>query len=140
MPKLLGDMISEFKLSQFDYFSNCNPPTYPDGLDIEIFSRSAFLRMSQLDLTSGDKEHVTQRFRKEPSLFKLGNKLNIANESNRRWTVDFEEDLEFVKRIFSIFESRETIFDYEEILQLLTLNPTLDNQLSGNLRDVSLGD
>jgi spore coat polysaccharide biosynthesis protein SpsF len=138
MPELLGNMISEFKSVQLDYYSNCNPPTYPDGLDIEIFSRTAFLKMSQLVLTSEEKEHVTLRFRKEPGAFRQGNKVNSADESNRRWTVDFEEDLAFVRRIFTLFKSRENEFTYSEVIDSLALNPSLENTLSGRLRNIAL--
>ena len=36
-PDILDEMIQEFKENNFDYYSNCISPTYPDGLDIEIF-------------------------------------------------------------------------------------------------------
>lgn len=139
MPELLENMITEFDLVQLDYYSNCNPPTYPDGLDIEIFSRIAFLKMSQFLLTAEEKEHVTLRFRREPGVFRQGNKANSSDESNRRWTVDFEEDLAFVRRIFTLFKSRENEFGYSEVVESLSINPSLDNPLPGNLRNIALG-
>lgn len=139
MPKLLGNMISEFKSLQLDYYSNINPPTYPDGLDIEIFSRAAFLKMSRLVLMPEEKEHVTLRFRREPGTFRQGNKVNSLDESNRRWTVDFEEDLAFVRRIFTLFKSRENQFGYSDVIASLAVNRTLENPLSGNLRNITLG-
>ena len=30
-------MISKIIIKKLDYVSNINPPTYPDGLDIEVF-------------------------------------------------------------------------------------------------------
>ena len=36
-PYLIDDAIKLFKNKEVDYLSNCNPPTYPDGLDIEVF-------------------------------------------------------------------------------------------------------
>ena len=42
--KLMDKMISKIIINQLDYVSNINPPTYPDGLDIEVFS---FKRLSE---------------------------------------------------------------------------------------------
>ena len=35
--KILKKMIKTYKENELDYLSNNNPPTFPDGLDIEIF-------------------------------------------------------------------------------------------------------
>ena len=40
-PELVDSIVSKFKKSDSDYVSNVNPPTYPDGLDIEVFDFSA---------------------------------------------------------------------------------------------------
>ena len=40
-PELISRTINEFKLKNVDYLSNCYPPSYPDGLDVEVFSRKA---------------------------------------------------------------------------------------------------
>ena len=37
-PSILDQMIDEYLKTKVDYLSNINPPTFPDGLDIEIFS------------------------------------------------------------------------------------------------------
>ena len=38
-PKLVDRIIKIFKKSKVDYVSNCEPPTFPDGLDVEVFSK-----------------------------------------------------------------------------------------------------
>ena len=40
-PDLVDEVIRRFKSAEVDYFSNTNPPTYPDGLDIEVFTSDA---------------------------------------------------------------------------------------------------
>ena len=37
-PSILDKMIDEYFKIKVDYLSNINPPSFPDGLDIEIFS------------------------------------------------------------------------------------------------------
>ena len=40
-PHLVDEVISIYEQEKVDYVSNTNPPTYPDGLDTEIFSFEA---------------------------------------------------------------------------------------------------
>ena len=40
-PQLISEAIKKFKSEKVDYLSNCFPPTYPDGLDVEVFTKEA---------------------------------------------------------------------------------------------------
>ena len=40
---LVDEVISLYEKENADYISNTNPPTYPDGLDIEIFTLKALV-------------------------------------------------------------------------------------------------
>jgi len=40
-PDTLDAMLARFAEGDFDYLSNVSPPTFPDGLDIEIMKMSA---------------------------------------------------------------------------------------------------
>ena len=138
MPELLTDMICQFNQSNFDYFTNCVNPTYPDGLDIEIFSRDSFLRMSLGNLSDLEKEHVTLKFRSLPQAFQIGEKRHSEDLSNMRWTVDYQEDFEFVKNVFEKLVGRESTFSLQDVLNLLQSHPELNTQLPGTLRNINL--
>jgi spore coat polysaccharide biosynthesis protein SpsF (cytidylyltransferase family) len=138
MPDLLDEMVRDFHLNQCDYYSNIDPPTFPDGLDIEIFSREAFMRLSEMKLSKQDREHVTIRFRAEPSLFVMKNKRNLTDQSHMRWTVDYAEDFNFASAVFSYFSGRESEFDFNDILKILEARPELRNKVSGSLRNEAL--
>jgi len=47
-PQLIDDMLEDFFASNVDYMSNTDPPTFPDGFDIEIFMTSALFRSSEM--------------------------------------------------------------------------------------------
>ena len=68
----------------------------------------------------------------------IGNYSQALDLSNLRWTVDYKEDLEFVRRIYAEFKGKETTFNYEDLLELLAAKPELDNVISANLRNVAL--
>ena len=58
-PCLLDQMILEFSEQSSDYYSNSLLPTYPDGLDIEIFTRPALYLAQSECSDSFQREHVT---------------------------------------------------------------------------------
>ena len=58
-PELIDKGINLFKKNKVDYISNILPPSYPDGLDFEIFSFKALKRSMDQNLSKFDKEHVT---------------------------------------------------------------------------------
>ena len=57
--KILDKMIQLVKTRNYDYISNTNPPTFPDGLDLEVFSTKSLLEARKKAKHSFDKEHVT---------------------------------------------------------------------------------
>jgi spore coat polysaccharide biosynthesis protein SpsF len=138
MPEIVDKMITEFGKSNVDYLSNSLEPTFPDGLDVEIMKRSALEKLAKSQLSAAEKEHVTLGFRDKAREFVIGNYSQDLNFSNYRWTVDYQQDLEFVKKIYAEFQGRERTFGYQDLLGLLEAKPELINEISGNLRNVAL--
>ena len=138
MPDLIDEMISSFEFENFDYLSNINPPTFPDGLDLEIVSTQTLLDLPPEELTKEEKEHVTLGLRRRPGLSRHGNIEHRKNLSNMRWTVDYLEDFIFVENVFKFFEGRETLFDIDDIIQAIDLGSIPDNLVSHNFRNISL--
>ena len=87
---LIDEVLAKFLEREVDYVSNISPATYPDGLDIEVFSLEALKRAWEEVTKYFDQEHVTPYIR-ESAKFK---KLNIANTedlSDERWTVEQQD-------------------------------------------------
>jgi spore coat polysaccharide biosynthesis protein SpsF len=138
MPKLIDQMVKEFYEQDVDYLSNTLKPTFPDGLDIEIVKHGVLKSLSAFDLELKELEHVTYGIYTRPEIFKLSNFLNESNRSQDRWTVDYQEDLDFVRLIFSQFPGRETKFTYEEVVEFLEENPQLRLQNHWHTRNEQL--
>lgn len=129
---LIDQMLEEFSLSPCEYFSNIHPPTFPDGVDVEIFKFSA-LRSAWLSATEKkDREHVTPYIWSHPHLFKIGNFVNKIDDSEYRLTVDKPEDLRLVKILTSKlgFDS-----SWETYLNELKINPELCELNKHNIRN-----
>ena len=122
-PGLLGEMIHEFHGQGVDYFSNCIPPTYPDGLDVEIFTRHALLLAQVECIDPAQREHVTPWIR-DSGRCRLGQKRYHLDYSAMRWTVDEPEDLEVVRAVVAHFEGRSD-FAWEQVLELAQQQPQL---------------
>ena len=123
-PFLIDEMIKFFLEHDYDYISNRMIPTFPDGLDIEIFSYTALRSAILNSKLSSELEHVTPYISKNPQKFKLFNFQNNVDLSQMRWCIDEKEDLVFVKKIFEKL-SPKFIFSMDEILKILKNEPTL---------------
>ncbi len=121
MPNIINQMISAFQSEKYDYYSNTLNRTFPDGLDIEIVDTQAFREFSKNNLSAQEKEHVTIGMVNRRSKFVLGSFEQVQNLSDLRWTVDYPEDLEFVREIYNRFKGRETEFTYSEVLNAIGL-------------------
>ena len=58
-PQLVDACVRRFKETGVDYLSNTSPPTYPDGLDIEVVTLAALQRSLRESHNPNDHEHVT---------------------------------------------------------------------------------
>ena len=56
---LVDEIIELYFNSKADYASNREPPTFPDGLDVEVMSFSALQKANEVASNAYDREHVT---------------------------------------------------------------------------------
>lgn len=124
-PNIIDQVIDSHIKTGADYSSNTLVPTYPDGLDIECISVGAFNKMRTLNLSESEKEHVTMAIYSNPDMFTLNSVSQIIDLSHLRWTVDVQEDLNFVRRIYQHLYDENKNFGQTEILELLQLHPGL---------------
>jgi spore coat polysaccharide biosynthesis protein SpsF len=138
MPNLIDELIDAFLLANVDYLSNTINPTYPDGLDIEVVKSEAFEKLNKTALSKAEMEHVTYGLYSRSGQFKTQNYSNTQDLSNFRWTVDYQEDLEFIRAIFSHFKGREESFNFNELMDYLSAHVELKSKIDANRRNESL--
>jgi len=136
---LVDECIKSYKASNVDYFSNTNPATYPDGLDIEVISFKAIERANNETKSEFDREHVTPYIRNSDS-FSKASMSHTEDLSSQRWSVDEPEDLVVVTNIFEHF-SPDILFDWKQVLELIKLQPVLfaENQQIKNNEGATMG-
>jgi spore coat polysaccharide biosynthesis protein SpsF len=139
MPNLCEVILKEFKQSEVDYLSNTQPPTFPDGCDVEIILTSSLRRLQKLPLTKSELEHVTLGIYQRRDMFKCKNLTNTSDESFHRWTLDTQDDFDFVAQVYSEFIGKELTFTYSDVMRLLELNPQIARYNTGGMRNSELG-
>jgi|APSaa5957512535_1039671.scaffolds.fasta_scaffold21678_2 glutamate-1-semialdehyde 2,1-aminomutase len=120
---LVDECIRGYKQSKVDYFSNINPATYPDGLDIEVMSFESLECANNKANLEHDREHVTPYIRNS-SAFLKSSMSHTKDLSNQRWSVDEPEDLIVVTSIFEHFYPY-IFFDWKQVLELKKSQPEL---------------
>jgi glutamate-1-semialdehyde 2,1-aminomutase len=95
-----------------DYASNTIPPTFPDGLDVEVFKLDALVRSRNEIGSLEASEHVTTDLRVS-NLFTRENFSSPTDLSSLRWTVDYKDDLDQLESLlpaqFSTMTSTEML-------------------------------
>jgi spore coat polysaccharide biosynthesis protein SpsF (cytidylyltransferase family) len=114
-PKLIDRYIKLHQKKKVDYSSNVLKLSYPDGLDVEIFSLSSLVKSQNLCKTNENKEHVTSYIRYSKK-FKKVNYKSSKNYSNRRWTLDNLNDYFFLKRVAKYFWPK-VYFSWKDLIK-----------------------
>lgn len=113
---------SNFK---YDYVSNTLKPTFPDGLDVEVFSFSVLEKINRLSEKRYQREHVCTYIIENPDQFNIHNVTGDRDYSYLRWTVDNPEDFALVKTIYERLYPSKPLFLMRDILELIEDDPGL---------------
>jgi glutamate-1-semialdehyde 2,1-aminomutase len=122
-PDVVDQVIAAFDQGGAEYVSNIQPPTFPDGLDTEVFAFAALERAAKDATRPFDREHVTP-FLRESGLFVTRNVAAAGDWSAQRWTVDEPADLSVVAAVFGALAPRRD-FGWREVLDLQRQRPAI---------------
>jgi spore coat polysaccharide biosynthesis protein SpsF (cytidylyltransferase family) len=135
---VVDSVIRAFRAAGVHYVSNVRPPTFPDGLDVEVISRDALERAAHEATRPSEREHVTLYIAEHPELFRSQNVTHAPDHSAMRWTVDYPDDLEFVRGVFRTFTGREETFSLEDVLAALANDDALARLMPTHSRNEGL--
>jgi spore coat polysaccharide biosynthesis protein SpsF (cytidylyltransferase family) len=128
-PELIGRLIAYRERERLDYAAIPTGPVpdeagirrFPDGLDGEMFT-AAVLEIAWREATSAfDREHVSP-FIKNDGRFSHGFLESDVDRAHERWTVDYPQDLDFVRAVVDRLGRR---CGYRDIVALLEREPEL---------------
>ncbi len=114
-PKVIDEVINLYDTGHYDYVSNVLEETFPDGMDVEVFSRQTLEESEREAQKKSEREHVTLYMRSQKK-FKKGNLSASQDYSSYRLTVDNLGDFEVVKFLIENCHADATYLDYIRLL------------------------
>lgn len=139
-PKVIDRVVDFYRRRSLDYVTNTLPPTFPDGMDVEVFSRKALMQAGREAKLNSEREHVTLYLRNRKK-FSRGNLRAKRDFSHIRLTVDDPEDFEVIKFLIEHGKPADGYLDYIALLQKnpkvmqKNLHLTRNEGLSKSLRE-----
>ena len=109
-----------------DYTSNIIKRTFPDGLDVEVFTKKILFEADKVSLDPFSREHVTtymhgiRKNKAHSSSIKIKSLEYSSDFSNLRWTLDEQKDLDFLN---IIFENLPSDVKWMDIISFLVNKP-----------------
>ena len=96
---------------------------FPDGLDVECYSRDALQRLWSLARRPSDREHVSPYAWRHPEAFTVERCFATADYGHHRWTVDYPEDYQLVTAVYEALWRPDWHFTMGEVLGFLAEHP-----------------
>lgn len=113
---------------KYDFVSNLHPATYPDGNDVEIMHFSILEIAWRNAKRKLEREHTTPYIWENPDKFRIGNvewETGLNYSMSYRFTIDYPEDYEFIKKVYDELYHKNPKFGLSEILSLLEEKPEI---------------
>jgi spore coat polysaccharide biosynthesis protein SpsF len=131
-PKVIDKVVSKYLDNDYDFVSNIFPlpRTYPDGYNVEVFSKNLLETINKEAKKPSDREHVTTFISMQPKKFKKYRVDSKKDFSKYRLNLDYKEDFELIK---AVFEGLEEGFELKDIIYWLDNHPKI-LKLNSNIK------
>ena len=128
-PQVCGTVLRLFRARNADYASNIDPPSWPDGLDCEVFRRELLEEAAREARVTFEREHVTPFMRAQRARLTVVNALcPVPGMTLQRWTLDQPDDLDFLRRLAAELSAAEAPPSWLDVLDCLDTHPELRRQ------------
>jgi spore coat polysaccharide biosynthesis protein SpsF len=140
-----------------DFVCNRLPPpwhrTYPIGLDVEVCTFEALNKAWKEAKDPQHREHAMPYFYESVELSAINHQVSMGTSprgfrvillnhttdfGDYRWTVDTQQDLEFIRKVYKHFDGRDD-FNWKEVLELVHTEPQL-MQINSGVKHKTLKD
>ncbi|XDD52836.1 spore coat biosynthesis protein F [Leptospira sp. WS4.C2] len=111
-PEIVDQCIQIYKHNTAAYVGNAHIRSYPDGMDVQVFSLEDLKKSGEMTTDKLDREHVSLFMRNHPEIFPH---LHLVAPSSIFWpelglTLDEKQDFELLKAIIEHFHSLKNPF------------------------------
>lgn len=143
-PEVIGAVIEKRATEGLDYCTNVKPPSWPDGLDVSVFTRALLDQAAVAAKLELEREHVVPWMWANVSFdghgpLSGGNLPCPEHLLDERWTVDNAKDYLMLRGLAEKLGSDGLVqADWRRILDVLRANPELRKINAGGVRDEAL--
>lgn len=128
-PRIVDQVVARFReaAGDFDYVGNLHPATWPDGNDVEVFTRQALEAAFVEADRPYEREHTTPFIWDQPDRFRIGNVEWAGGRDlsrSHRLAVDHAEDFQLVSAVYAGLE-RDEMFSVDDVVGFLDANPAV---------------
>ncbi len=127
-PNVIDQAIKLIKIKKCDYISNTFNRTFPDGIDVEVFSMHALEKTYKEAKHPFLKEHVTPYMHGlvpkgiKSGKFYVEKFTSRVNYGSYRLTLDRYEDLNLIRKIYSQLDE---FCSWRDVIHFMKKNPSL---------------
>ena len=137
-PNVIGEVIKLREMKDVAYATNTDPPTYPDGLDVEVFTKEALEQAHREATRATDRDTVTRWIVRNRHRLPAANlTCPLPGLIKERWVLDSPEDLQLIREIAKRLGDSGTPPSYLQILLILDREPwirSINSKFSRNER------
>lgn len=112
---------------RYQFVSNLQPPTWPDGNDVEVFTRELLEETWREASRPFEREHTTPFMWDQPERYRVGSVVWPAGldlSASHRLTLDYAEDYALITAVFQALQRSDArCFTVEEIVAHLDAHP-----------------
>jgi len=132
--KVVDAVLARFAQGDCDYAGNLHPASFPDGNDVEVMSMATLGTAWREAEQAMEREHTTPFIWERPERFRLANVLWETHADRmlprdysmtQRWTLDYPEDYEFIRRVYEELYPSKPLFGIDDVLDLLEAKPQI---------------
>jgi spore coat polysaccharide biosynthesis protein SpsF len=129
-PQIIDDALDFYfeHKGEYDFVSNLHPATFPDGNDVEIMTMHCLEKAWKEASRTLELEHTTPYIWENPGKFRMANvawNTGLNYSMSHRFTIDYEADYLFIKRVFEELYPAKHNFTCDDILNLLNNKPDI---------------
>jgi spore coat polysaccharide biosynthesis protein SpsF len=126
-PTVIDKIVNIYQNNQYDLVSNNLPlpRTYPDGMNVEVFSHKILNEIHKEAKKHSDREHVTFFLTMHPEKYKIHRVDYEIDISKYRFNLDYSEDYDFLKSVFEGMYHSNPLFTLEDIIEWLNEHPEI---------------
>ncbi len=126
-PEIVDLHVETFLSNTAHYVSNVVVPTFPDGMDVQVFSLETLRRSEARANHRLDREHVTRHIRQHPEIF---TQINVVaplavRRPDLSVTVDVEADFEIVRLVLEHLHKPSELFTCTDLVTFLDAHPEI---------------